>query len=156
MLAPLGTRSASSNPWRRRLAALALLCTTAAFALQAQAARADTVHVPRAFFGLHDGSLQAYDTLTYGSLRLWDAGVTWPDVETSPGVYDWSRLDTYVRAAQEHGVEVTLVLAMTPTFYGPAATLPPTDLTAYADYVRAVMTRYRDFDGQRGIAAYEV
>ena len=48
------------------------------------------------------------------------------------------------------------MLAMTPSFYGPASTLPPTDLTAYADFVRAVMTRYRDFHGSRGIAAYEV
>ena len=46
--------------------------------------------------------------------------------------------------------EVTLVLAMTPSFYGPAPTLPPTDLTAYADYVRAVMTRYRDLNGAAG------
>ena len=43
---------------------------------------------------MHDGSMLAYDTLRYGSLRLWDAGVTWPDIETSPGVYDWSRLDS--------------------------------------------------------------
>ena len=133
-----------------------MLCTTAAIAVQAQSAQADAVRPPRAFFGMHDSSMRAYDTLTYGSLRLWDAGVTWPDIETSPGVYDWSALDALVSAAQEHGVEVTLVLAMTPSFYGPASTLPPTDLTAYADYVRAVMTRYRDFNGQRGIAAYEV
>ena len=54
--------------------------------------------------------------------------MTWRDIETSPGVYDWSRLDAYVQAAQQHDVEVTLVLAMTPSFYGPASTLPPTDL----------------------------
>ena len=144
MLAPLGIRSTPSSPWRRWLAVLVMLCTTAGFAVQAQSAQADTVRPPRAFFGMHDMSMRAYDTLTYGSLRLWDEGVTWP------------ALDALVSAAQEHGVEVTLVLAMTPSFYGPASTLPPTDLTAYADYVRAVMTRYRDFNGQRGIAAYEV
>ena len=100
--------------------------------------------------------MQAYHTSTLGSLRLWDAGVTWSDIETSPGVYDWSRLDSYVHAAQQHDTQVTLVLAMTPSFYGPAPTLPPTVLSDYADYVRAVMTRYRNFHGPRGIAAYQV
>jgi hypothetical protein len=114
------------------------------------------VRVPRSFFGIHDGSQQAYGRLPFGSLRLWDAQVTWREIETSPGIYDWSRLDSLVSAAQAHHVQVTLVLAMTPSFYADAGTLPPSDLTHYADYVRAVMTRYRDFNGRRGIAAYQV
>ena len=118
--------------------------------------RADVVRVPRTFFGIHDGSQQAYGRIPFGSIRLWDAQVTWRQVETAPGVYDWSRLDSLVSAAQAHHVQVTLVLAMTPSFYADAATLPPSDLSHYADYVRAVMTRYRDFNGRRGIAAYQV
>jgi hypothetical protein len=114
------------------------------------------VHVPRAFFGLHDASGKAYRHLDFGSLRLWDAGVTWRDIETSPGVYDWSRLDSLVSGAQAHHVEVTLVLAMTPSFYAPSQSLPPQDLGAYARFVSAVMSRYRDFNGRRGIAAYQV
>ena len=153
MFAPLGKLSARSSRSHRWFVGLVGFCVLAALA--APAAHADSVRAPRAFFGMHDGSLRAYDTLRYGSLRLWDAGVTWPDIERSPGVYDWSRLDTLVAGAQEHGVEVTLVLAMTPSFYGPAPTLPPTDLAAYGRFVRAVMTRYRDVDGRRGIAAYE-
>jgi hypothetical protein len=156
MLAPLGTCSTTPYVVRRLRAGLVLLCALVALVVQGPVARADGIRPSRAYFGMHDGSMLAYDTLRYGSLRLWDAGVTWPDIETSPGVYDWSRLDSYVTAAQEHGVEVTLVLAMTPSFYGPAPSLPPTDLASYADYVRAVMTRYRDFHGSRGIAAYEV
>ncbi len=115
-----------------------------------------SVHVPRKFFGLHDGSGQAYQHLPYGSLRLWDAGVTWRNIETSRGVYNWSRLDSLVSAAQAHHVEVTLVLAMTPSFYASAQSLPPRDLNTYARFVRAAMSRYRDFKGQRGIAAYQV
>jgi len=146
------------------LAALAALCSlTAPTSARAagpgrpqRTAQAGSIRVPPAFFGLHDGSMAAYDSLSFGSIRLWDAGVEWRQVETSPGAYDWSRLDTLVSAAQAHGTEVTLVLAMTPSFDGPAANLPPTDLADYAAYVRAVMTRYRDFDGSRGITAYEV
>jgi hypothetical protein len=118
--------------------------------------RRHVVHVPRSFFGLHDASGLAYQHLPFGSLRLWDSGTTWRDIETAPGVYDWSRLDSLVAGAQAHHVQVTLVLAMTPSFYGPSPTLAPTDLSAYASYVRAVMTRYRDFEGRRGIASYQV
>ena len=112
--------------------------------------------MPRPFFGLHDKSMQVYSRVPFGSLRLWDAGVTWRDVETSPGTYQWSKLDAYVAAAQAHGIEVTLVVGMTPSFYNSDRTKPPADLSAYRSYVRAVMARYRDFNGERGIAAYQV
>src|SRR4029079_13272973 len=59
----------------------------------AQGGRPRYLRVPHTFFGIHDQSGRAYDHLTFGSLRLWDAGVTWKDVETSPGHYDWTRLD---------------------------------------------------------------
>jgi polysaccharide biosynthesis protein PslG len=182
MYGPLGTRSGHQQSerhgprsWarssRRSLAALLAVGTLVSLAGPAPAAvtrlssgghdrrGGDTTQVVRvapAYFGLHDGSLQSYGRAWFGSVRLWDTQVTWREIETSPGVYDWSRLDSQVRAAQHHDVQVTLVLAMTPSFYAASPTLPPTDLSHYADYVRAVMTRYRDFDGRRGIAAYQV
>jgi hypothetical protein len=145
-------------------AALALLAAPAPAAVSDTSPAVDgrtstvttTIRVSPDFFGIQDGSQQAYGRISFGSLRLWDAGVTWRNIETSPGVYNWHGLDTLVSAAQAHGVQVTLVLAMTPSFYADAATLPPTELSHYADYVRAVMNRYRSFNGQRGIAAYQV
>lgn len=122
-----------------------------------QAAAHETrVHVSPQFFGIHDGSGQAYGRVDFGSIRLWDAQVTWQDIETSPGVYDWDRLDTLVRLAQQHHTQVMLVLAMTPSFYSSTPSLPPTDLGHYRDFVTAVMTRYRDFEGSRGILQYQV
>jgi hypothetical protein len=114
------------------------------------------VRVPRAFFGLHDGSGQAYRHLNFGSIRLWDAGVTWSQIETSPGVFYWSRLDALVSAAQAHHVEVTLVLGMTPSSYASSPTQMPRNLATFTRYVTAVMRRYKSFHGQRGIAAYQV
>jgi hypothetical protein len=114
------------------------------------------VHVSSRFFGIHDGSGEAYGRVDFGSIRLWDAQVTWQDIETSPGVYDWSRLDSLVRDAQVHHTQVMLVLAMTPSFYASSPSLPPTDLSHYRDFVTAVMSRYRDFDGSRGILQYQV
>ena len=160
-------RTPTSATTRRVLVALAALGALAApvaptaaaehhVSTSRQATTSQGITVPPAFFGLHDGSMASYDALSVGSVRLWDAGVQWNQVETAPGVYDWGRLDALVRTAQAHGTEVTLVLAMTPSFDGPAANLPPTDLAGYAAYVRAVMTRYRDFEGSRGISAYQV
>jgi hypothetical protein len=137
------------------LAFLALLVVGA----QSPATAASTttrVHVSDRFFGIHDGSGLAYGRVGFGSVRLWDAQVTWSDIETSPGVYDWSRLDSLVRMAQEHHTQVTLVLAMTPSFYAASRSSAPDDLRHYRDYVRAVMTRYRSFEGQRGIIDYQV
>jgi hypothetical protein len=121
-----------------------------------QQARHHAFRVPRTFFGLHDGSGQAYQHLDFGSLRLWDAGVTWSQLETSQGVFSWNRLDSLVAAAQAHHVQVTLVLGMTPSFYADAPSEAPRSRSAFTRYVSAVMNRYRSFHGQRGIAAYQV
>ncbi len=108
----------------RRAVPTALVAVLVA-ALTAGPADASVVHVPRAYFGLHDSSREAYQHLDVGSLRLWDAGVSWSQIETSPGVYDWNLLDSFVHAAQQHHTQVTLVLAMTPAFYGPAPISAP-------------------------------
>ena len=78
MLAPLGTCSTTSYLIRRLRAGLVVLCALVALValvVQSPDARADTVRPPRAFFGLHDGSMLAYDSLDYGSMRLWDASL---------------------------------------------------------------------------------
>jgi polysaccharide biosynthesis protein PslG len=162
---PPGTRTLASAVVGALLAGLmsglasptaAATATTSAHHGSDTVYRHHSVRVPRSFFGLHDGSMKAYHHLPFGSLRLWDAHVTWRDIETAPGVYDWTRLDALVSAAQTHHVQVTLVLAMTPSFYATSPSQPPSDLDAYARFVRAVMTRYRDFNGRRGITAYQV
>jgi hypothetical protein len=144
--------------WATALRAAGIVSAVAALltALLSAEAAASTVRVPRQFFGLHDKSGQVYSQLAFGSLRLWDANVTWREIETSPGIYDWTRLDAYVTAAQARGVEVTLVVGMTPSFYNRDRTKPPAELSAYRSYVSAAMARYRDFNGKRGIAAYQV
>lgn len=131
-----------------RLGVVAALLATL---LTAAPADADSVHVPRAYFGVHDASTLAYGRLPVGSVRLWDAGVAWDDVEITPGVYDFTRLDELVATARAHHVQVTLTLGQTPAFYAASRTLPPVDPAVFDAYVRAVMTRYR---GQ--IHAYQV
>ena len=52
-----------------------------------------------------------------GSLRVWDAGVAWNQVEKTPGTYDWSRLDEIVKTARDHHAQLLIVLGQTPAFH---------------------------------------
>jgi hypothetical protein len=82
--------------------------------------------------------------------------VDWNQVETARGVYDWTRLDQLVSAAQAAHAEILMTVAMTPSFYAAAPTDPPRTVAPYRRFVRALMRRYRTFDGAPGISAYQV
>lgn len=105
------------------------------------------------FFGMHDGLVAqgiAPDA-PIGALRLWDSGTSWRDLETSPGNFTWSTLDTAVTTVEGMGARPLLVLGQTPSFhaseprqeaaYGPGAASMP-DLGAWRRYVTAVAERY--------------
>ena len=105
------------------------------------------------FFGVHDADPvgASWPKAPVGSLRIWDSGVAWNQVETAPGVYDWSRLDAVVKTARKHHAAPLIVLGQTPSFhstkpkkigaYGPGASSMP-DLAAWTAYVQAVVERY--------------
>jgi len=146
-----------------RLIAATVAALLAVVLLPAQPAPAASgVKVSKAFFGMHDSASDTWPRTTVGALRLWDAGVSWRQIETAPGVYDFTRLDNLVTVARAHHAEITLTLGQTPTFwktgtvrpgcntapknslcsrYGAGASSMP-NLTAFANYVRAVALRY--------------
>jgi hypothetical protein len=108
-----------------------------------------------AFFGLHDGDPTTWPATSFGSLRLWDSGVSWRQLETSPGIFDFSRLDGVVRDARSRSVRVMLVLGQTPAFHVAAGAAPATGreytgggatrmpaVAAWRAYVRTVARRY--------------
>lgn len=111
--------------------------------------------VSRAFFGMHDALVGQGVTpdVALGSLRFWDTGTTWLQVEPTPGVFDWSAVDSAVNAAEAKGAEPLLVLGQTPTFhasrpaqtafYGNGAASAP-DMKAWRRYVTAAAERYGD------------
>jgi hypothetical protein len=110
----------------------------------------DAIQSP--FFGTHDHDpVTSWPDGPVGSLRAWDAGVTWREIETAPGQFDFSRLDAMVDLAEQHQSDVLLVLGQTPTFhaknpaaesfYGEGASSPP-DLAAWTAYVHTVAKRY--------------
>jgi hypothetical protein len=110
-----------------------------------------------AYFGMHDSDPvgDSWPDAPVGAIRVWDSGTVWNQVETSPGTYDWSRLDAIVETARARGAEVLIVLGQTPAFhsrrpeapgaYGPGAPAMP-DLDAWTAYLRAAMTRYTGED----------
>jgi polysaccharide biosynthesis protein PslG len=49
-----------------------------------------------------------------GSIRLWDTGTAWADINTAPGVYDFSKLDRFLSSAGSHGLSVLYTFGHTP------------------------------------------
>ena len=106
------------------------------------------------FFGVHDASVtgpNGWPRVPVGTIRLWDAGVSWRNIETAPGRYDFSTFDAIVRQANLKGAETLVVLGQTPQFYaskisrtdvyGPGAASMPKNLSAWKRYVQAVANR---------------
>ena len=56
-----------------------------------------------------------WPTAKFGTLRLWDSGTSWTSLEPLKGVWNWQPLDTWVAAAEQHGVrDILLTLGQTP------------------------------------------
>ena len=120
--------------------------------LPAAPAAAATLPIRGSFFGMHDGDTVSYPTAPVGAVRLWDSGVSWRDIETGPGRYDFTRVDAQVDAARAHGATVLLVLGQTPRFhstkpgtrgsYGLGAASMPTE-TSWMNYVHAVVKHFK-------------
>jgi hypothetical protein len=92
----------------------------------------------------------------FGSVRIWDNGVRWDQINTEPGVYDWSLLDRVVANAEATGAkEIVYVLGSTPLwaakyptadfeyYYGPGTASVPANLEDWRTWVRAVAERYK-------------
>ena len=120
--------------------------------------------IPRAFFGLHIHHLTQptpWPQVSFGSWRLWDAYVVWPNVEPQKRQWDFSHLDRYISLAESHGVEILLPLGLTPGWassrpkersgYEPGNAAEPRDISDWREYVREVATRYKG-----RIHAYEI
>ena len=141
------------------------LASSTATTAQPRVRKPITVKVGAKLFGLHDTSMDSLAKPGVGSLRLWDAGVMWRDLEPAEGTFDWARLDQYVAEAHADHTEVTLVLAGTPawavdpiTASTPASPWDAPDVAKYRSFVTAVMQRYAPGGHfpYRGIANYQV
>lgn len=93
--------------------------------------------------------------------RLWDADVTWADLQPNKGQWNFERLDRYVSLAQQHGTSILLPLGGSPTWasarpqvrtnYQPGFTAEPANMDDWRAFVRTVVSRYKG-----RIQAYEI
>ena len=88
------------------------------------------------------------------SVRLWDTGTRWDQVETAPDVYNWTALDAAVKNARKAGAkDILYVLGSTPRWaakdpsikglYGRGTTSLPRNPRDYVDFVKTVTKRYK-------------
>lgn len=122
--------------------------------------------VDRRYFGMHmhgiavrrpwvpyGDCLTAWPEADFGSWRLWDAYVAWPNLQPHRDRWDFSVLDHYVDLAGKHDVEIVLPLGLTPAWasarpdekssYKPGNAAEPASLDDWRTYVRKVAERYK-------------
>jgi hypothetical protein len=107
--------------------------------------------IPRTFFGmtvLDSGNVNP--PLNYGTTRTWDSFpmLDWADINSSPGVYHFERLDAFVQLNQARGADVIYTFGRTPQWassqpdtpgpYGSGECAPPADLKNWDNYVTAI------------------
>ena len=110
----------------------------------------------RAYFGMHIHHADKYTPwprIGFGSWRLWDAYVSWADLEPSYGKWDFRRLDEYVRIAHQQDVSLLLPLGLSPQWasarpqekaaYGLGMAAEPREMNDWKNYVRTVARRYK-------------
>jgi len=115
-------------------------------------------------FGLHVAALGAGATpgVSVSSVRLWDSGVRWDQIQPTKGAYNWAPLDNAVAAAERAGAsEILYVLGSTPKWaastlsstelYGPGTASLPKKSSYYLKYAKAVAERYKG-----RITAYQI
>jgi hypothetical protein len=104
------------------------------------------MHVPAIAEGVDPG-------VSYGTIRIWDSGVAWGQVEQKKGEYWWNGLDRAIGNANSQNVKILYVLGATPTWAATnknqgnypnkgAASMP--NMKAWKSWVRAVVNRYGD------------
>ena len=135
---------------------LALIASTGlALGVLTLAPAASAEPVAPSDFGLHvtaDPTRAVVPDTAYGSVRLWDLGVSWGKVNPKKGKYWWTGLDRAIANARNQKVSVVYVLGSTPTWAASnknqgtypnkgAASVPSS--SDWNTWVTAVVKRYR-------------
>jgi len=140
---------------RRPLIAAAAAIAVAASSLVVFPAAQAAGPIPEPAFGMHvpTVSIGTDPGVTYGSIRLWDSGVTWGQVQQKKNLYWWNGLDAAIANANNQKVSTLYVLGGTPTWAATntnqgtypnkgAASVPK--MKDWKNWVRAVTSRYAE------------
>jgi hypothetical protein len=147
-----------SNRWVAAIVAVFLVVTSTSFFVMSDSSSgpikltAPAGPVPRDFFGLHIH--RAFGTtpwppVPFGSWRLWDAKVHWPQVEIKRNEWEWDILDREVELAEKHHIDVLLPFGETPEWaasggrFRTAIVGDIADLDDWRTFIRTQATRYK-------------
>jgi hypothetical protein len=102
--------------------------------------------LPRLGVNIHFTSdNRALDAAHSAGLAWVRIDLTWPAVESSPGVYNWTAYDGLLNALQSRGMKALLILDYGNALYTGANNLPPTNaaaIQAFANYARAAARHF--------------
>lgn len=98
-----------------------------------------------------------YPEIPMKHMRIWDNQVTWRDINPSPDVFNFTRLDSIVKKAKSEGIKsFSIVLGMTPQWaarnpnqgyyapwIGPGCNSLPSDFKKWDRYVDVMSKRYK-------------
>ena len=95
-----------------------------------------------------------WPAVPFAGWRLWDAKVTWLDLEPHNGEWHFERLDQCVALAQKHNVDLLLPLGLSPAwasarpdepspYYQPGSAAGPKLIEDWRKYVSTIATRYK-------------
>jgi glycosyl hydrolase family 39 (putative alpha-L-iduronidase) len=112
--------------------------------------------VPASLFGMHmhyAGKGTPWPSVPMAEWRLWDAYVSWADLEPQKGEWHFETLDRYVALAEEHHAGILLVLGQSPAWasarprerspYHPGNAAEPENVGDWHDYVQTIAARYK-------------
>ena len=132
------------------LTSAALLGSTVAVAPMAVAANP----IPDVAFGMHVPQIANGEkpNANIGSIRLWDAGVAWGQVQQKKKTFWWNGMDAAIASANAQGMSITYVLGSTPKWaqknppkgnypYGGTGSANP-DMDVWKKWVKTVVRRY--------------
>jgi hypothetical protein len=94
--------------------------------------------IPRTLFGLNINQAalkkDPWPTIPFGSLRLWDSGTAWSQLNPAKGKYDWQPLDKWFELVAQHDNHVEDILytfGRTPRF---ASSTPDDESCGYSKW----------------------
>jgi hypothetical protein len=90
------------------------------------------------FFGMTWNTTSHFPPIPFGTMRLWDTGTSWQEIETSDGVFNWRGLDSRLAQASANGKDVLYTFGRVPVWissvpsqrcgYGLGCAAPPSDV----------------------------
>lgn len=109
--------------------------------------------IPAEYFGLTIngiGRRLPWPDVEFSGVRLWGA-IYWAEINPAPGIYNWTRFDAILVAAERHHVDVVFNLAFTPRWaasvpdaapaFSPGASSAPADIKHWEDFITAALQR---------------